>query len=46
MKSRRWTCSAKAVAMMPTGSAMVTIAAKIVIAAITLPAAVTGTTSP
>ena len=46
MKSRRRICSAKAVAMMPTGSAISTRPAKIVQVAISLPSAVTGTTSP
>ena len=46
MKSRRWICSANAVAMMPTGSAISTRPAKIVQVAISLPSAVTGTTSP
>ena len=46
MKSLRRICSAKAVAMMPTGSAIRTRPAKIVQVAISLPSAVTGTTSP
>ena len=46
MKSRRWICSAKAVAMMPIGSAIMISPAKMVAVAMNLPSAVIGTTSP
>jgi len=45
-KSRRWICSEKALATMPTGSAIMTSPHRIVIAATSLPSSVIGTTSP
>ena len=45
-KSRRWISSAKAVATMPTGSAIMISPVKIVIPATIRPNAVAGTTSP
>ena len=46
MKSRRWICSAKAVAMMPIGSAIMIRPRKMVPVATSLPSGVIGTTSP
>ncbi len=45
-KSRRWIWSENAVAMMPTGSAIMTMPHMMVTEAMILPSGVTGTTSP